>query len=99
MDQKAHLVAYFYCRPFFKSSIPLTSTSPSFVHSQASNHQPNQVLQHTATAKMGNWDETKERQFLMCIIHVQSVSAPDWNAVAEMLNGTTGEKFSGNALR
>ncbi|KXT05151.1 hypothetical protein AC579_6364 [Pseudocercospora musae] len=39
---------------------------------------------------MGTWDDGKERQFLMCIIHAQSVSAPDWNAVAEMLNGATG---------
>ncbi|EME82484.1 uncharacterized protein MYCFIDRAFT_176027 [Pseudocercospora fijiensis CIRAD86] len=70
-------------------SIPSSSSSSHFSSPLKSLHPPTMVL----------WDERKDRHFLMCIIQTQSITTPDWKAVAEKLNSVTGEKFSGNALR
>ncbi|KAM3417895.1 hypothetical protein BST61_g6115 [Cercospora zeina] len=47
-----------------------------------------------------NWDDTKERQFLMAIIHVSNTSSQNWNQIANLLNTQSGtEDYVGNALR
>ncbi|CAK1365820.1 hypothetical protein CB0940_09713 [Cercospora beticola] len=46
-----------------------------------------------------NWDETKERQFLLAIITANPVT-PNWDQVAQMLNTQSGtDDYVGNALR
>ncbi|KAI5365349.1 hypothetical protein Slin14017_G052390 [Septoria linicola] len=47
------------------------------------------------------WDDAKERQFLLTIIHVANPGAPNWNKVAELMNAQAGggSDYVGNALR
>ncbi|KAF2208358.1 hypothetical protein CERZMDRAFT_87748 [Cercospora zeae-maydis SCOH1-5] len=46
------------------------------------------------------WDDTKERQFLMAIIHVSNTGSQNWNQIANLLNAQNStEDFVGNALR